>query len=151
MIKLQRQERKGDRNRRHVRTPTEALVPTFRDGMVFVTTARFATARHLERQGFTRMRDEPQAPAAPPATTIVDIEAAPPDVKPAADVGNAKVDPDAIGPDRGTAARHPAPPRRPSALWADLTTRQLRALAKVRKIKGRSSMDRAQLLDALLA
>lgn len=125
MIKLQRKEQKGDRNRSRISTPREMVIPTYGNGMVSVEVKYSGTAAALERKGFVRI---PDAPRAKPL--------APPPINP----------PRAAAP---VAPVHPVVVEPEDSPLADMDHDELYRLAQQRNLKGRSKMSKAELLAAL--
>ena len=71
---LERPERKGDRSRSRISTPSEVVAPTFVDGMIRVVCQK-ASARDVlvRRHGFAEVSSAP-APVAPSKPVEVEVE-----------------------------------------------------------------------------
>jgi hypothetical protein len=127
MFKLTRQERRGDRSRARIATPTEQVTPTFENGQITVIATKLATAQTLiKRHGFTMVRTDP------PVTRVSPVPVEPPAIetpKPSKPVAPVKTRADEL---------------------ADATMAELRGLAKENRIKGRSTMDRDELIAAII-
>lgn len=132
MFKLTRKERRGDRTRSRITTPSEAVTPVYENGMITVAVSKQATATTLiKRHGFAMVRDEPAVTRAKPA------KPAPPPI---------------ATPKPATPEPAPEPRLEKSRAkeLAEMPNTVLRVVARDLRVPGRSSLGRDELIAAIL-